>query len=465
MNKKLLLKFGAIISAIIFCILVAFGIRFTYNDNLELQFCINEDIKDLNEFCSFYVDDSADDMVFSQERNIAFELIDKETNKYGIVFPLNTHYLRIDVGTGEKKVHISDMAIMYGSKKLHVSNDDFGNITSTNELADISCNNNSVLLHTEGNDPYFVWDISKWEIRDEISLIENRYNIVLKGIIIVIIIAILFFFLKHFNFYVEFPTEIYHCKKLIGQLAKNDFRTKYAGSYLGITWAFVQPIVTVVLYWFVFEKGLRSGQMMNVPFVLWLIAGLVPWFFFSDSWNGGTTSLMEYQYLVKKVVFQIDILPLVKIISAVFVHLFFVAFTLILYACYGYFPTVYALQIIYYSFCTLVLALGLSYATSAMVGFFKDLTQIIAIILQVGTWMTPILWSFDSIDLPGWLKVIFKLNPMFYVVQGYRDSLINHVWFFERTGTTIYFWIVTVVILGLGTMIFKKLKIHFADVL
>ena len=123
------------------------------------------------------------------------------------------------------------------------------------------------------------------------------------------------------------PAEIIKGRKMIYKLAKNDFRTKYAGSYLGIVWAFIQPIVTVLVYWFVFEVGFRAGEnTLPVPFVLYLIAGIVPWFFFQDGLIGGTNSMLEYSYLVKKVVFQISVLPVVKIISAVFVHLFFVLF-------------------------------------------------------------------------------------------------------------------------------------------
>jgi teichoic acid transport system permease protein len=259
--------------------------------------------------------------------------------------------------------------------------------------------------------------------------------------------------------------EIIEYRKLIFQLSKNDFKQKYSGSYLGTIWAFIQPIVTVLVYWFVFEKGLRSGSELNVPFVLWLIAGLVPWFFFSDVLNGGTNALLEYQYLVKKVVFQIDILPVVKVLAALYVHLFFVAFSLILYCCYGYFPDLFTLQLVYFSFCVFVMGLGICYLTSAIVVFFRDLTQIVGILLQVGVWITPIMWNMDTIDLPGWLKVVFQLNPMYYVVYGYRDALVNKVWFWEHPYLTLYFWCFTIFALGLGTHVFRKLKPHFADVL
>ena len=117
------------------------------------------------------------------------------------------------------------------------------------------------------------------------------------------------------------PAELFAGRTLIFQLAKNDFKKKYAGSYLGIVWAFVQPVVTVMVYWFVFGM-IRSSSPRPVPFVLWLIAGLIPWFFFQDGLINGTNALLEYNYLVKKVVFRIDILPMVKVVSAVFVHLF-----------------------------------------------------------------------------------------------------------------------------------------------
>lgn len=266
------------------------------------------------------------------------------------------------------------------------------------------------------------------------------------------------------------PAVIYESKTLIARLSVNDFKTKFAGSYLGIVWAFVQPVIMILVYWFVFEKGLKPMPVKNaagteMPFLLWMVAGLVPWFFFNDALSGGTRALLDYSYLVKKVVFQIDILPLVKVISAVFVHLFFLAFEVFLYALYGYYPDLYTLQIIYYSFCLFVLALGLTYLTSAVVVFFRDLNQVINIVLQVGIWATPIMWNIDTMELNGILTGILKLNPLFYIVQGYRDALIGKTAFWERPQLTVYFWGFTVGFLWLGTHVFKKLRMHFADVL
>lgn len=263
---------------------------------------------------------------------------------------------------------------------------------------------------------------------------------------------------------------IYEGRKLIARLSVNDFKTKFAGSYLGIVWAFVQPVITILVYWFVFEKGFKPAPVNNaagveVPFVLWLTAGMVPWFFFSEALSGGARALLDYSYLVKKVVFQIDILPIVKVVSAVFVHLFFLAFTVFLYALYGYYPDFYTLQILYYSACLFVLSLGISYLTSAIVVFFRDLNQVINIALQVGVWVTPIMWNMDTMAIGPALKAVLKLNPLYYIVQGYRDALIGKVFFWERAGLTAYFWIFAAACVWLGTFVFKKLRMHFADVL
>ncbi len=268
----------------------------------------------------------------------------------------------------------------------------------------------------------------------------------------------------------EIPSEVMQSKKLVLTLAKNDFKTKFAGSYLGRIWAFIQPIVTVLVYWFVFEKALNAGTQstksgITVPFVLWLIAGLVPWFYFQDILSSGTNVLIEYSYLVKKVVFKISTLPVIKVISNLFVHLFFIAFMLILYLLYGRFPGIYMLQIIYYSFCVVIFATGLIYATSAIVVFFRDLSQIVNILLQILIWATPIMWNIDAVSFPPIVLKIIKLNPMYYIVSGYRDSMIGRVWFWQRPEITLYFWVVSILIFMIGTMIFRRLRVHFADVL
>lgn len=252
-------------------------------------------------------------------------------------------------------------------------------------------------------------------------------------------------------------------KDLILYLSKNDLKTRFAGSYLGIVWAFVQPVITIVLYWFVFQVGLRSNQVDDAPFVLWLMAGLIPWFFFSEAMINATNCFTEYSYLVKKVVFNIDVLPVVKILSALWIHLFFIIVLVVVYAVNGIFPGIMVIQLLYYSICIIAIVLALSYITSAIAVFFKDTSQIVGILMQIGVWITPIMWNISAMNLSEKYQRIFKINPIYYIVQGYRDTLIYGKPFWESPKLTVYFWLVVLLFAMLGKFVFKKLKPHFAD--
>ncbi len=265
------------------------------------------------------------------------------------------------------------------------------------------------------------------------------------------------------------PKELWQSRSLIWKLAKNDFKKRYAGSYLGFVWALIQPVVTVLMYWVVFDiifntKSEMVASGVEVPYVLFLTAGLVPWFYFSEAITNGTHALLEYSYLVKKVVFNISILPIIKLIAATFIHIFFVCVLLIVAALYGYYPNLYTLQIFYYSFCLFILVLAMSYFTCAVVVFFRDLAQIINIALQVGMWATPILWNIGMIR-DSHLITVVKLNPLVYIVNGYREAIYGDLWFFEHFYSSTYFWIFVVTLFCVGSLIFKRLKVHFADVL
>lgn len=185
--------------------------------------------------------------------------------------------------------------------------------------------------------------------------------------------------------------------------------------------------------------------------------------FISDSIQGATTSITDNSYLVKKVVFKVSLLPIVKIYSALWVHLFFVAVIFLMFSIYGYFPNVYNVQVLYYVFCISVLVLGISWITSSLIIFFKDMGQIVSTVLQFGFWLTPIFYSLDII--PQKYAFLLKINPAFYIIQGYRDTFIYKSWFWEHPKLTVYFWLCTIVILVVGRTMFKKLRPHFADVL
>lgn len=277
-------------------------------------------------------------------------------------------------------------------------------------------------------------------------------------------------FTIYYDRIVTIPLELFQSRGLIWKLAKNDFKKRYAGSYLGIVWALAQPVVTVLMYWIVFDKVFQArvefvaADGVAPPYVLYLMAGLVPWFYFSEAISQGTMALVEYSYLVKKVVFNISILPIIKVIAATFIHVFFVGILLVVAVCYGYTPSVYTVQLLYYSFCLIFFVLALSYLTSALVVFIRDLQQVISIALQIGMWATPIMWNIKMLPSDN-MKTLFKLNPLVYIVNGYRSAIFEEEWFWEHFYSSTYFWIFTISMFCIGTLVFRRLRSHFADVL
>lgn len=252
--------------------------------------------------------------------------------------------------------------------------------------------------------------------------------------------------------------------KLIKKLVENDLKSRYSGSAFGTIWAYIQPLVTILVFWYVFQLGFRNPPVDNVEYILWFIAGYIPWTFFNDGILSSSNAFYEYSYLVKKMKFKVWQIPIIKVVSSLCIHTFFLFFIVGVYFLYGYAFKLAWISIIYYSLCVMALLIGLAYLVSALSVFLKDNTQIVNIVLQVGFWLTPIFWSESTMTEK--VMIVLRKNPLFYIITGYRDAMINGVGFwYKPIRETLYFWIVTVVIFLIGITVYKRLRDHFADLL
>lgn len=247
------------------------------------------------------------------------------------------------------------------------------------------------------------------------------------------------------------------------QFAIDDFKQKYAGSALGALWAFLQPMITIVLYWFVFQLGFKSQPVADYPFVLWLMAGLVPWFFISEAVMNATSCLLDYSYLVKKVLFNIEILPIAKVLSVLFVQFALIIFAIVSFAIGGFYPDLCYIKLIIYVIYMFILITALGYITSTLFVFFKDTIQIVSIVTTVIFWLTPIVYSSDS--MPEKVQKILMFNPVYYAIMGFRNVLVFRQWIWVSWQMALYYWIFAIVLLILGIKLFNKCRKHFADVL
>lgn len=251
-------------------------------------------------------------------------------------------------------------------------------------------------------------------------------------------------------------------KYLIYELTKRDFKQKYMANVLGLAWAIIDPLATMLIFWLVFGVGLRTGNEMGVPFVTYLITGIAAYEFFQVAMSQATNSLYAYSFLIKKVDFRISILPLIKIFSELFLHCIVLTVAAVIIIGHGIYPTLYWLQILYYVLAMSALVLGLSWFTSSVSLFFPDIIKIVHIILRFLYFLTPIFWYPKM--FPENIQKLLKLNPIYYIVDGYRNSLLFGLPFWENWEYGLYFWGFTLVALMVGVVVFMRLRPHFADV-
>ena len=191
---------------------------------------------------------------------------------------------------------------------------------------------------------------------------------------------------------------------------------------------------------------------------------LIAMVFVSDSITNATSSLVEYSYLVKRFCLILIYCQLQELYLVFFVQLFLIGFTAILFIVYGQMPSVYWLQLVYYIVYMLLVCIGISYFTASLFVFFRDVVQIVSIVLQIVFWITPIVWQMSIFDEK--VQWALNFNPLFYPVRGYRDALMSGKCFWEYGfGWNLYYWLIALAFCLIGMSCFKKLKQHFADVL
>ena len=263
--------------------------------------------------------------------------------------------------------------------------------------------------------------------------------------------------------FVSIAKEHWQNRGMLWQLAKNDFRARYATSILGVGWAYIQPLCMILVLWFVFQVGLRSSDIGGVPFIVWYAPAYLVWSFFQETVSGMTNCIREYNYLVRKVNFPVSLIPTVKLIPGIFVHLGFFVFIIGLNLIYGNRMHISNLQMIYYFFCAICYAWGLGMICASIAPFAGDIASIVNVVMTVGFWFTPIVWNPEGMS--GTIQTILKINPMYYICNGYRDAFLSHRAFWEHPWNTLSFWLTVAVLILLGCRLFRKLSSDFADVL
>lgn len=257
--------------------------------------------------------------------------------------------------------------------------------------------------------------------------------------------------------------QLYFHRKLIFQMAKRDFQGTYLGSVLGATWLVLEPLFYVVIMWFFFTQALKVKPSGDIPYVPWLLSTMCLWSYFGVVFGASSSIFKAHSFLLRKPGFSLAIVPAIKILSALYLHAIYLAIVLVVLLASGIQPSVFWLQIVYYWACLAILLFGLTLFTGSIGVFARDVQSATALIMQFGFWVSPVFWDIQS--YPEKFQWIMKVNPLYYPLSGYRQSLIHKIGFWERGPETLYFWCATAFIWLIGIWVFRRLRPQFGDML
>jgi teichoic acid transport system permease protein len=253
------------------------------------------------------------------------------------------------------------------------------------------------------------------------------------------------------------------------KLAKADIIKTYSGAAFGWAWALVKPTVMIFVFWFAFAIGLRLGESVKAdgetfPFILWLIAGLVPWFYMSDMITKGAGAILKYRFLVTKMKFPISTIPTFVGLSNAVVHLCLMLIVILVYVLFGKYPDIYFLQLPIYILLMICFFIVWGLFSAMLSAMSKDFLNLVKSLTTAVFWLSGIMWDVQKIDLP-WLQTLLKFNPVTFFASGYRNVFVYKTWIWEDAYSLLYFGIVFAVLLILAVWIYKKLLKEIPDVL
>lgn len=251
--------------------------------------------------------------------------------------------------------------------------------------------------------------------------------------------------------------ELYEYREMIFSLVRRDLKGRYKGSVLGFVWTFLNPLLQLCVYTFVFSVIMQNGIEQ---YYLHLFVALIPWIFFSTCVSGGSKCIWVQQDMVKKIYFPREILP-VSFVTSQFINMllcFIVIFIVLLFSgrpvnilAWLYLPAIMCIEYI--------LSLGFALISSAVTVYVRDIEYILSIVTMAWQFLTPVMYSLERV--PAKVQIVFYLNPMTSIIIAYRDILYYGQ--LPKMETLIGSLFFGLFFMGVGLLVFKILKRNFAE--
>lgn len=251
-------------------------------------------------------------------------------------------------------------------------------------------------------------------------------------------------------------------RHLIWNFVLRDLKARYVGSFMGIFWSVIHPLVLLVSYTFVFSVifQVRPGLKTIDNFALFAFCGMLPWLYFQETVVRSCTSVIDQSHLIRKTLFPSEILPITVALSNLVTHIVGFAILLVALLAYGVLGWAFLLTPVYL-FLLILMAVGLGWLVASLQVFLRDTVQVLSVLMVFWFWFTPIFYQVEHVPAP--YRTAIRLNPLTHVVEGYRRLLLENT--LPEPYSFLVLLFLSVAVFGLGGFVFRNTKREFVDVL
>lgn len=251
---------------------------------------------------------------------------------------------------------------------------------------------------------------------------------------------------------------------IIRRVSKYEEKATYQSHYLGLLWQFLNPLIQIGIYYLVFGLGVNGGRSVDgVPFIVWMLIGIVVWFFVNKSLLGGSNSIYKKVGMVSKMKFPVSILPTINMASNIVSYWWMMAILFVVMLGFGIYPSVYWFQYIYYFICMIAFLFAMGVLDSTITILIRDYHIMLQSIIRLLFYVSGVIWNIETRNFPSWLVKLFQINPVYYFIDGFRDTFLSREWFWQKPTLGLIFWGLTSIILIIGSHLHMKFRARFVD--
>ena len=244
-----------------------------------------------------------------------------------------------------------------------------------------------------------------------------------------------------------------------------DLRKQARGTVLGPAWLFIKPIVYIAVFWFALEIGLKSGSgNSDAPYILWLMGGLVPWFYMQTMLGTGCSVFARFKYLVNKIKFPLAGIPTIFAIAEMVIHLGMVLLLLTVYFLFGMPLDWYLLQIPVAIVLMFVFFYMFSLAASLLSAISKDFKNLIVTLSTPLFWVSGIIFNVYDLGI-SWLETILMFNPITFIATMFRCAVYDKTWIWDSPMAIIGFTAVFVAMMLVMVVVYRRTREEVPDVI